>query len=448
MDAFKRILVVDDDEGGRVSLAKILKKESFTVDESENASRAMELIRENEYDLVITDLKMAKMDGLELLKAVKLTKPGVQVILVSAYGTVESAVEAMKVGAFDFISKPLKRTEILRVINQALEKQSLIVENISLKHELESFKTGQVIIGNSRIMRETMQIVMQAAPTNATVLLQGESGTGKEIIAHAIHYNSDRSEKPFLKISCAALPETLLEAELFGYEKGAFTGAAVRKIGRFEAASGGTLLLDEIGEVPLSIQVKLLRMLQEGEIQRLGSTKPMNFDVRIIAATNKDLERAITEKQFREDLYYRLNVVKIKVPSLRERKEDIPLLASHFLKVYKTRAQRNITSISNDALDVLTRYEWPGNIRELENTIERAVILSKGDTITSEDLPQNLLQETGRAKDKLTISIGMPIRDVEDMLIEETLKKTKGDKNLAAKLLGIASRTIYRKKKK
>ena len=444
----KTILVVDDDESGRISLAKILEKESFLVDIAENGVRALEKLRNKNYNLVITDLKMAEMDGLELLKAVKVTQPDIQVILITAFGTVETAVEAMKVGAFDFISKPLKRAPMLRIVNAALEKQSLLIENKMLKHELESFKSGQIVIGSSQNMREVMKLVSQVAPTQATILLEGESGTGKEIIAHSIHYASGRKDKPFLKISCAALPETLLEAELFGYEKGAFTGAVERRIGRFEAAHGGTLLLDEIGEIPLSIQVKLLRMLQESEIQRLGSTKPLTFDVRVIAATNKDLEKALAAKQFREDLYYRLNVVKIKIPPLRERREDIPLLAENFLKVYRARSSKNINAISSDALKILMNYGWPGNVRELENTIERAVVLTTDDTISPDDLPENMIKETREIKNAVTISVGTPLKDVENLLIEETLKKVNGDKSLAAKILGITSRTIYRKVKK
>jgi len=355
----------------------------------------------------------------------------------------------MKEGAYDFVTKPLKRAHVVRIIRNALEKQSLLVENRSLKAQLAE-KRRRAIIGTSLAWRRTMDIVMQAAPSEATVLLLGESGTGKELLARALHENSARAKGPFIAVNCAAIPESILEAELFGYEKGAFTGASTARDGRFEAAHGGTLFLDEIGEISRHVQVKLLRVLQEGEIERLGgSGKPRRIDVRIVAATNVNLAEEVKAGRFREDLYYRLNVIPVNVPPLRDRRDDISLLAQHFVQVYAEKNGKAITGLSPTALERLTEYGWPGNVRELENAIERAVVLTRaGHTVIDEDaLPREIRDATpGTASaTSLTFPIGMPLAEIEMRVIHETLRHTRGDKRLTAKLLGIATRTIYRR---
>lgn len=441
----KTVLVVDDEQSVRESLNKVLSKEGFRVLEAEAGEEALAICRKEFVNVVLTDLKMPEMDGLELLKALKLLLPDVSVIMMTAFGTVEKAVEAMKEGASDFILKPFKRFDLEKSISKALEHQSLLLENRYLKEQLES--TGKKlanIIGTSPAMRKVLNLVEQIAPSSATILILGESGTGKGVIAETVHRTSDRKDKAFVTVSCAAIPETLLEAELFGYEKGAFTGAVARKLGRFEIADGGTLFLDEVSEIPPAIQVKLLRILQDGTFERLGGTKTLSVDVRLIAATNIDLAQAVEEKKFREDLYYRLNVIAITLPPLRERSEDISLLAYHFLKIYTEKNKKRIEGISQPALDLLLGYHWPGNVRELENTIERAVVLARKKIILPEDLPVHI-NTAGKIAEAITIPIGMPLEEVENKVIQETLRTTKGDKTLAAKILGITSRTIYRK---
>jgi len=352
----------------------------------------------------------------------------------------------MKDGAYDFIRKPFKKMVIANMIRKAVEKQALVVENRFLHEQLE--RVGQDrdadIIGQSDVIRNVIKLAEQVAPSQASILIQGESGTGKEAIASLIHKIGPRADQPFIKVSCAALPETLLESELFGYEKGAFTGAVGQKEGRFELANEGTLFLDEIGEITPALQVKLLRVLQEGEFERVGGTKVLKCNVRIISATNINLTTAIKQKRFREDLYYRLNVITIDIPPLRERKEDIPLLVSHFLKIYQEKNNKAIDGIAEDVLDILTDYAWPGNVRELKNVIERAVVLTQGRVISQDDLPENIFKNRSEDR-KLTIPFGMPLREIEKKLIIETLKRTKGDKEITANLLGITPRTIYRK---
>jgi two-component system response regulator HydG len=367
----------------------------------------------------------------------------------TAYGTVETAVDAMKEGAYDFVTKPLKRAHVVRIVRNALEKQSLLVENRSLKAQLAE-KRRRAIIGTSLAWRRTMDIMMQASPSEATVLLLGESGTGKELLARAVHENSARAKGPFVAVNCAAIPESILEGELFGYEKGAFTGATTARDGRFEAANGGTLFLDEIGEISRHVQVKLLRVLQEGEIERLGgSGKPRRIDVRIVAATNVDLAGEVKAGRFREDLFYRLNVIPVNVPPLRDRRDDISLLAQHFVQVYAEKNGKPIAGCTAAALERLGEYGWPGNVRELENAIERAVVLTRtGQSMIDEDaLPREIRDATpGTASaTSLTFPIGMPLAEIEMRVIHETLRHTRGDKRLTAKLLGIATRTIYRR---
>src|SRR3990172_5338255 len=441
----KTILVVDDEKSVRESLNKVLSKEGYRVLEAESGEEALSVCRKEFVNLVLTDLKMPEMDGLELLKALKLLQPDVAVVMMTAYGTIEKAVESMKEGASDFILKPFKRFELEKSLSKGLEHQTLLLENRYLKQQLES--TGQKllnIIGTSPAMRKGLTLVDQIAPSSATVLILGESGTGKGVIAETIHLASDRKEKPFVNLSCAAIPETLLEAELFGYEKGAFTGAIARKLGRFEVADGGTLFLDEVGEIPPAIQVKLLRVLQDGTFERLGSTRTQATDVRLVAATNTNLAEAVEQKRFREDLYYRLNVISIDLPPLRDRPEDIPLLAQHFLKTYSAKNKKEFEGFSREALEVLAHYSWPGNVRELENTIERAVVLTRKKIIAPTDLPEHINQGQ-KITEFIRVPIGMPLEEVKNKVIEETLKTAKGDKTLAAKILGITSRTIYRK---
>ncbi|GAX59454.1 response regulator containing cheY-like receiver, AAA-type ATPase [Candidatus Scalindua japonica] len=440
------VLVVDDQESIRLALSRMLSKEGYEVFVAESGESALDILREKKINVMLSDLKMHKMDGLRLLKASKLIKPEVEVILITAHGTIEKAVGAMKDGAYDFITKPFKKIVITNMIRKAIEKQALVVENKYLQEQLAHSEQDRHadIIGQSGVMCEVVKLAEQVAPSQASVLIQGESGTGKEAIASLIHSIGARMDKPFVKVSCAALPDSLLESELFGYEKGAFTGAVNQKEGRFELAHNGTLFLDEIGEITPSIQVKLLRVLQEGEFERLGGTSVLKSNVRIISATNVDLANAIKEKKFREDLFYRLNVITIDIPPLRERREDIPLLISHFFKIYQKKNNKRIEGISEEALDIMTGYQWPGNVRELKNVIERAVVLAQDMVITQKDLPGNIAG--GRIEEKkFFIPFGMPLREIETKIINETLKRSKGDKEVTAKLLGITPRTIYRK---
>ena len=440
------VLIVDDQESIRHALSKMLTKEGYEVLLAGEGEEALETLRKKKVNVILSDLKMPKMDGVQLLKTSKLIKPEVEVILITAHGTIEKAVSAMKDGAYDFITKPFKKIVIANMVKKAVEKQALVVENRSLHEQLErcGHDRGADIIGQSDVIRNVIKLAEQVAPSQASILIQGESGTGKEAIASLIHKIGPRVDQPFIKVSCAALPETLLESELFGYEKGAFTGAVGQKEGRFELADEGTLFLDEIGEITPALQVKLLRVLQEGEFERVGGTKVLKCNVRIISATNINLTTAIKQKRFREDLYYRLNVITIDIPPLRERKEDIPLLVSHFLKIYQEKNNKAIDGIAEDVLDILTDYTWPGNVRELKNVIERAVVLTQGRVISQDDLPENIFKNRSEDR-KLTIPFGMPLREIEKKIIIETLKRTKGDKEITANLLGITPRTIYRK---
>ncbi|MBI3003364.1 MAG: sigma-54-dependent Fis family transcriptional regulator [candidate division NC10 bacterium] len=440
------VLVADDAIGVRESVGRALQREGFRVVAAEDGQAALDLLRRGGVDLLLADLRMPGLSGLELLRAAKLLAPEVEVIVLSGHGTVEEAVEAMKEGAYDFLTKPFSRAQLVRAIRQALEHRALVLENRNLQRRLDELVGAGEIIGESPAIRRVLALVKQVATTSATVLIQGESGTGKELVARALHEGSARRGRPFIRVNCAALPETLLESELFGYERGAFTGAAGRKEGRFELADGGTLLLDEVGDLSAVTQAKLLRVLQEGELERLGGTKTLKVDVRIVAATNQDLALLVKERRFREDLYYRLNVITIEVPPLRERAEDIPLLAQHFLRVLAAKNHREIHGFTEAALARLQAYPWPGNVRELEHAVERAVILVRGSLIDLADLPPAVSQAEPPAR-VVSIPIGMPLDEVEQRLIEETLRLTKGNKELAAKLLGIASRTIYRKLK-
>ncbi|MFT3692155.1 MAG: sigma-54 dependent transcriptional regulator [Kofleriaceae bacterium] len=444
------VLIVDDEPAIVESLTKIFKREGMQVLAANDGTVGLDLLRKHRVGVLLTDLMMPQTSGMDLLRAAKTIAPETEVVLMTAYGTVETAVDAMKEGAYDFVTKPLKRAHVVRIVRNALEKQSLLVENRSLKAQL-SAQRRRAIIGSSLAWRRTMDIVMQASPSEATVLLLGESGTGKELLARAVHENSARAKGPFIAVNCAAIPESILEGELFGYEKGAFTGATTARDGRFEAANGGTLFLDEIGEISRHVQVKLLRVLQEGEIERLGGGgKTRRIDVRIVAATNVNLAGEVKAGRFREDLYYRLNVIPVNVPPLRDRRDDISLLAQHFVQVYAEKNGKAIAGCAPAALERLTEYGWPGNVRELENTIERAVVLTRaGQTMIEEDvLPREIrdvVAGAGASATSLTFPLGMPLAEIEMKVIHETLRHTRGDKRLTAKLLGIATRTIYRR---
>jgi two-component system response regulator HydG len=439
------LLIVEDDPANLESVERIFAREGgYRVWTAPDGETALAVLRREPVQVLLTDLMMPGMSGVDLLKAAKAISPEVEVIVMTAYGTVETAVEAMKEGAYDFVTKPLRRALLLKVVRRALEKQSLSLENRSLRAQLASTQRPRAIVGTSPAWKRTMEMALQAAPSSATVLLLGESGTGKELIAKAIHQASLRARDPFVAFNCAAFPETLVESELFGYERGAFTGAASRRLGRFEMANGGTLFLDEVGEMNPQTQVKLLRVLQEGEFERLGQSEPTRVDVRVIAATNKELAAEVRAGRFREDLFYRLNVIAISLPPLRERKEDIPLLVEHFLQLYCAKNQRAPIPVGREAMNRLCEYAWPGNVRELENTIERAVVMTRGEEIGLADLPA-ALHGGGSSGRYLTVSIGTPLEEVERRIIAETLRQTRGDKGLAAQLLGISVRTIYRK---
>ncbi len=436
------ILVVDDDASNRDTLERLLVREEFTVLHADSGRSAMDVVRAHRMDVVLTDLKMPGMTGIDLLKAVRTLDPDVEVVVMTAFGTVETAVEAMKEGAYDFVSKPLKRIDLLKTLRKAIEKRSLAVENRQLREQLGTAGEG-VIVGQSPAMRVLLAEIDQVAPSDATVMLSGESGTGKGRLARRLHDGSRRKEKRSITVNCAALPDTLLESELFGYEAGAFTGATKRKEGRFDLARGGTLFLDEITEMQMATQVKLLRVLQDGEYERVGGTETLRADVRIVAATNRDIERDVREGKFREDLFYRLNVIRVHVPPVRERYEDIPLLAQHFLVRFARKNGKTVRGFTTEAIDAMCAWRWPGNVREIENAVERAVVLCRGDQIGLEDLPPTVRGESGRRR--LTFEVGTPLAHIERTMITETLRYVHGDKGLAASLLGITARTIYRR---
>jgi two-component system response regulator HydG len=437
------VLVVDDEPSNLSSIEKIFQKDGMRVLVAPSARAALDLLRTHRVDVVLTDLMMPAVSGLELLRAIKQVAADVEVVLMTAYGTVETAVQAMREGAYDFVEKPLKRMTIVKTVRKAAERRTLTLENRQLKHELNVL-VGREIVGSSPVLRRVLEIAMQAAPSSATVLVLGESGTGKELLARYIHQHSARAKSPFVAVNCSAIPETILEAELFGHERGAFTGAHARREGRFAKADGGTLFLDEIGELSPSVQVKLLRVLQEGEYEPVGGDT-VRADVRVVAATNKDLRAEVAAGRFREDLYYRLNVIAITAPPLRTRREDIPLLCDHFLGIYCKKNNRSRLGVSKEVLDKLGEYSFPGNVRELENVIERAVVLCRTDRLMLEDLPESIRESEPAEPSTITFSVGTPLDEVERRLIRETLRHAKGDKSVAAQLLGISTRTIYRK---
>jgi len=439
------LLVADDDPGLRESLERTLTREGYRVVLASDGRAALERVQAGGVDLIVTDLRMPGLTGLELLRAAKAIMPDVDVILLTAFGTVEEAVKAMKDGAYDFLTKPFRREQLIKLVDKALERRDLIEQNKALKKQLEDIRAKGQMIGASPAFRRMLTLVDQIADSSATILIQGESGAGKELVARTIHERSGRRAGPFVAVNCAALPETLLESELFGYEKGAFTGAAGRKEGRFELASGGTLFLDEVADLSLVTQPKILRVLQEGEFERLGGTRTLQVDVRIVAATNQDLPEMVKEKRFREDLYYRLNVITVRVPPLRERHEDVRVLAQHYLRVYAAKNGRKLEGFSNEALERLESYAWPGNVRELENLIERTVLLARKDRIDAEDLPEEVAGVKRPPRDAILELVGTPLAEIEQRLLDETLRITGGNKTQAAKLLGIDVRTVARK---
>ncbi|HET9595603.1 MAG TPA: sigma-54 dependent transcriptional regulator [Anaeromyxobacteraceae bacterium] len=443
------ILIADDEAPNLESLSRIFAREGWKVATASSGAAALDVLRRERVAVLVTDLMMPGMSGEALLRAARTVSPETEVVLVTAYGTVEAAVSAMKEGAYDFITKPVKRHAIVKSVRQALEKASLLAENRALKARLAGLAPQPgTLIGSAPAFRAALDALRQAAPTAATVLVSGESGTGKELAARMLHELSPRVAGPFVPINCAAIPDTILESELFGYERGAFTGAAARKEGRFERAHGGTLFLDEVGEMTPAVQVKLLRVLQDGVIERLGGTQPVRVDVRIVAATNKDLSAEVRGGRFREDLFYRLNVIAVRLPALRERREDVPLLASAFLRRLAEKNGKAVSGFTPAALAALERHDWPGNVRELENTVERAVVLSHGGLVGVDELPEAVRAaqaEPAAPGGAIIIPVGTPMDEVERLVIRETLRHTRGDKTLAAQILGIASRTIYRK---
>ena len=440
----KKILVVDDDLLLRDFLSETLNRSGYQVNLASTGEEALENIRKEDYDIILSDVRMPNMDGMELLKTTRNFLPDAKVVMMTAYGTVQNAVEAMKLGAYDYVMKPFSIDEIELVLKRALEHKQLLLENKLLRSEVIGKYRFDNIVGKSPQMQKIFELVETVADTKATVLITGESGTGKELIAKAIHYNSPRREGPFIRINCAALPEGLVESELFGHEKGSFTGAIRQSRGRFELADRGVLLLDEISEISLHLQGKLLRVLQEREFERVGSGISIQVDVRIIATSNRDLNRLIEQGKFREDLFYRLNVVPIHIPPLRERKEDIPALAQHFLKKYNLENNRQIKGISQKVYEMFLSYFWPGNVRELENYIERAVVTAKGKILTPRDFPKELA--LGRINlPSEEIEVGSTIYEAERKLILKTLKAQGGNRTKAAEILGISTRTLRNK---
>jgi Nif-specific regulatory protein len=446
-----RILVMDDEARERRRIEEYLVQKGYDVLAVAHVDDAVDAIRRDRYDVFLTDCNIPGVDALRTSDEARKINPDLAVIIMTAFGTIETAVKAIKAGAYDYLPKPIDLDQLVVLINRISERQNLIRENIELKEQLRERYKFDEIVSASSAMEDVLNLAGRVASSNATVLLRGESGTGKELVAKAIHYHSPRVGFPLIKVNCAALPETLLESELFGHEKGAFTGATAKRTGRFEAADKGTLFLDEIGELTQAMQVKLLRVLQEREFERLGGNQTIKTDVRVITATNRDIEKAIREGKFREDLYYRLNVVSLVIPPLRDRKEDIPVLLGHFIGKYSKENKKQISGISAEARDLLMRYSYPGNVRELENIIERAVVLSRKEIITSADLPihvQATMAEDALPGQGLKGSLNETLDTVERGLILEALKESGGTQTRAAEKLGISERVLRYKLKK
>lgn len=439
------LLVVDDDHSHRGTLTKLLTDWDYSVTAVEDGESAIEACKEQPFDLVLMDVRMSGISGIDALKEIKVFNPAIPIIIMTAYSDVDNAVEAIKSGAYDYLTKPLDFDDLKLTLERAIDHATLRDEVRALKSTIAyTFDTGG-FIGQSAPMRQLMELVASVAPSDATVLITGESGTGKELVAKMLHTNSNRRNGPYVAVNCAALTESLLESELFGHEKGSFTGADKRREGRFLAADKGTIFLDEVGEIPLSMQAKLLRAIQEREIQRVGGDTPMKVDVRIIAATNRDLREEAEQGRFRQDLYYRLNVVSLHLPSLRERPEDIPLLATHFLKQFAEKNDKAIKGFTPMAMDRLVRYSWPGNVRELENTVERAVVLLMGEYVSERELPPNIKSADPDGAHPGTDFSDMTLEEIERVIVTDIVKNVGGNKSEAARRLGITRKTLVSK---
>ena len=443
------VLVVDDEAISRLNIKDALATEDIDVDEAADGLAALAQLKRKTYDAALLDIRMPKMDGLTALTQFKKIAPDMPVIVFTAYGTSEKAIEAMKIGAFDYLTKPFDLEELLAVIRRALEHRQLSTRVEALQQFIVERESGEFqpdqLVSKSPSMQKIFKMIGQVASSDATVLIEGETGTGKELVANALWYHSERRNAPFIKINCAAIPESLLESELFGHERGAFTGAESRRLGRFELAHKGTLFLDEVSEMSTQLQSKLLRVLEQSEFQRVGGNETIHVDVRILAATNRTLQDEVRSGRFRKDLYFRLQVVHLLLPPLRERTEDIPVLVKHFLKKYAEKNQRHPVQIQPEALDVLMRYDWPGNIRELENTIERGVIIAQGDFLTVEELPFNLRRSVSPTPPHSASAVGHTLKEREREWIVRTLAEVDGNRTRAAKLLGITRKTLQNK---
>ena len=438
-----RILLVDDDKNTANGLRKILLQDGYDTSCTYTGKEALNLIETEHFDIVITDMKLPDISGFSIIEKVKKKDIDIAVVMITAFSSIQTAIDAMKKGADDYLTKPVNIEELELILKKIWEKRLLIIQNKELKQKLNDKYNFSGIIGNTPEIQLIFKTIMEIAPTAATVLIYGDTGTGKELIANAIHYSSDRRDKPFITLHCASLSEGVLESELFGHEKGAFTGAISQRRGRFELANGGSLFLDEVGEMNSHVQIKLLRVLETGKFERVGGEKTFESDVRIIAATNKDLEKEIKEGRFREDLYYRLNVINLKLPSLIERKEDIGLLIDNFLIKYSKKNRKNIKGLTPQSAKLLNNYDWPGNVRELENAIERAVVMARNEYVEPNDLPSNINVNTKKSrKETFRIPSGATMKEIEKKVIIETLQTTNGSKSKAAKILGISTRKI------
>ena len=437
------VLIIDDEENIRNGLAANFELEDYEVKTAANGKDGLDLVAKGDIDLVITDLRMDGISGEEVVKRVTTETPGIPVIVLTGHGSIDAAVEAMKSGAYDFLTKPLNLDQLNLIVKRALENRELSLQHKLLKEEIESSACLEQMIGRSAEMQKVFSMIKKVAPAKASVLITGESGVGKELVANAIHNLSGRKDKAFIKVHCAALSESLLESELFGHEKGAYTGADSMQKGRFELAHGGTIFLDEIGEINQNVQIKILRVLQEKTFERVGGEKSISVDVRIVAATNKNLEEEVKAGRFREDLYYRLNVVHLKVPSLKERKDDLPLLIDSFIKKFAAENEKEIILFDSKAKAALLKYDWPGNIRQLQNCIESSVVMSNGKQIKLEDLPLSVSEYTGQ--EAISIPMGISLEDAEKIIIMQNLSANKGNKSKTADILGIGRKTLHRK---
>ncbi len=459
-----RILVADDEDSIRFLLREVMRREGYDVTVTDNGESAFQLVRENNFDLVILDVRMPGMDGMETLKAMRKIRPHLVVLIITAHGNRELAVDAMRQGAYDYFNKPFELDEMRIVVRRALEKQQFLDQVANLESRLQRRARFDRIIGQSDAMRQVFSLLERVVTNDITVLITGESGTGKELVAQAVHYQSSRRDKPFVSVNCAAIPENLLESELFGHEKGSFTGAIGTHVGKFEAANGGSIFLDEIGDMPLALQAKMLRVLQEREVSRVGGKKPIRVDIRVIAATNRELAEDVEKKSFREDLYYRLNVLPVHIPPLRKRKSDIPILVEHMINVHNPRLGRNVRGVTPEAIESLMNYRWPGNVRELENVLQRSMVMASGTLIELSDLPPNIqeareLADAGVSPSGLGLppdlftNFDIPLAEKMEQLAEvfekkiilHALQRNNGHRQATADMLGIARKSLHNK---